>query len=75
MRERVELLTINEWCTRYGIKVKNPCGFKVRTPNGFRIKKNQVWDTKYTKGQFRKGIKRSWITVKTEKGLAFLEAM
>ena len=60
-------LTIKEWCLRYGIKVINPKGFKGR--------KNQIWGNKYKEWQFREGIKGSYISVNTEKGLAYLEAM
>lgn len=65
MYREVELLTLKEWCTRYGIKIIEPKGFR-------NTKKNRVWNNKYTKGQFRRGLKRSYINVKTEKGLAFL---
>ena len=65
MQKDIELLTISEWCTRYGIKVIDPKGFK-------NTRKNRVWNNKYTKGQFKRGLKRSYITVNTEKGLAFL---
>ena len=62
-----ELLTIKEWCLRFGLKVINP--------KGFRGKREQILSRKYTKRQFERGIRRSYITVNTEKGLAFLEAI
>lgn len=65
MYKKSELLTIKEWCLRFGIKVINP--------NGFKGRKNQIWNKKYTKRQFERGIKRSYITVNTDKGLEFLE--
>lgn len=65
MHREIELLTIHEWETRYGIKVLNPKGFG-------NTKKNRIWNNKYTMGQFKRGLKRSYITVNTEKGLTFL---
>lgn len=67
MFRRQELLPIKDWCTRFGIKIIKP--------NGFKGSRNQVWNKLYTKRQFEKGIKRSYISVNTKKGLAFLEAM
>lgn len=62
-----ELLTIKDWCTRFGIKIIKPSGF-----DGNR---SRVWSKLYTKKQFEDRIKRSYISVNTEKGLAFLEAI
>lgn len=62
-----ELLTIQEWCLRYGLKVLKP--------NGFKGRRAKVINRLYTKRQFEKGIKKSYITVNTEKGLVFLEAI
>lgn len=67
MYKKPELLTIKDWCIRYGIKVIKP--------NGFKEKKNKIWNGVYTKRQFERGIRRSYITVNTKKGLAFLEAI
>lgn len=59
--------TIKEWCEIFGIKIIKP--------NGFKEKKSKVWNKLYTKREFEKGIKRSYISIKTEKGLAFYEAI
>lgn len=61
------LLTIKEWCLRFGIKVKKP--------NGFYGKRSKVWNYKYTRRQFERGIMRSYITINTEKGLEFWESL
>ncbi len=67
MERKIEQLTVKDWCTRFGIKVVKP--------SGFRGAKNKVLSRLYTSKQFKRGIKASYITAKTEKGLAFLEAL
>jgi len=67
MYKKPELLTIKEWCLRFGIKIIKP--------NGFKGKRNQVWNRLYTLKQFKRGLKKSYITVNTEKGLAFIQAI
>lgn len=67
MYKRIEKLTIKDWCTRFGIKIIKP--------NGFRGQKNKILNRQYTEKQFRRGLKASYITVNTEKGLAYLEAI
>lgn len=67
MYKEKELLTIKEWCTR--------CGIKIIKPNGFKGQKNKILNRKYTEKQFKKGLKTSYISINTEKGLAYLEAI
>lgn len=67
MERKPELLTIKDWCTRLGIKIIKP--------SGFRGTRNKVLSRLYSLKQFRKGIKASYITVNTEKGLAFMETI
>ncbi len=67
MYKMPEMLTIREWGLRYGIKVIKP--------NGFRGTKQRVWNRTYTKRQFERGLRKSYITVNTEKGLAFIQAI
>lgn len=62
-----ELLKIKDWCIRYGIKIKDPRGFKGR--------RNNIYNRLYTRRQFGEGVKRSYIVVKSEKGLDFLESI
>lgn len=58
--------TIKQWAEIAGIKVIKP--------NGFKGQKNKIWNNLYTEKQFKKGIRKSYITIKTEKGLAYLKA-
>ena len=67
MYKGIERLQIKEWCTRFGIKMIKP--------NGFSGPKNKILNKKYTERQFKKGLKASYITVNTEKGLAYLKAI
>lgn len=60
--------TIKEWELDKGIKVKNPLGF-IKENGG---KKNSIYSNKYTDRSFRRCSKSSIITVKTEKGLSFI---
>lgn len=66
MREPKRRLTIKEWELETGIKVINPKGFT--NWNG----KSRIKTSKYTKEQFRRGIEKSIITVKCEKGIEFI---
>ena len=56
--------TIKEWETETGIKVKEATGFKGS--------KSKIKTNKYTKEGFRKGVERSYITIKCEKGIEFM---
>ena len=56
--------TIKQWELELGIKVKNLKGFKG--------KKSSIKSKEYTRDAFRAGIEKSEISVKTEKGLEFL---
>lgn len=56
--------TIKQWELELGIKVKNLKGFKG--------KKSSIKSKEYTRDAFRTGIEKSEISVKTEKGLEFL---
>lgn len=56
--------TIKQWEIQSGIKVLNP--------KGFRGAKNKVRNRKYSQGEFRRGLKRSYISIKTNKGLEFI---
>lgn len=64
-KKYIERLIIKDWATRVGIKIKEPCGFKG--------KKSKIWNYKYTENQFKEGLKNSYITVNTQKGIAYLE--
>ena len=57
--------TIKEWELETGIRVNNP--------KGFRGQKSKLHTNRYTKEGFRLGLEKSVISVKTEKGLLFLE--
>ena len=48
-------------------------GIRVNSTKGFLGQKNRIHTTKYSKEAFIQGIKKSEITVKTQKGLEFLE--
>ncbi len=56
--------TIREWEVESGIKVKNS--------KGFYGQKNKILNTKYTREAFLLGIKKSIISITTEKGLDFI---
>lgn len=56
--------TIKQWELESGIKVLNP--------KGFRGPRNKVYNKKYSQGEFRRGLKRSYISIKTNKGLEFI---
>lgn len=56
--------TIKNWEIESGIKVKDPKGFKG--------KRNKILNMKYTKEAFLIGIKKSIISIVTEKGLDFI---
>lgn len=60
--------TIKEWELEKGIIIKNPLGF-VKENRG---KKNSIHSNKYTEGSFRRCAINSTITVKTQKGLDFI---
>lgn len=59
---------IKEWELELGIKIKNPLGF-IRENKG---NKNKIYSNTYTDRSFRRCAKNSFITVKTEKGLDFI---
>lgn len=59
--------TIKEWELELGIKVVKP--------TGFRGQKNKIHNNKYTGKAFKRGVKSSIITVKTEKGLEFINSI
>lgn len=69
MREPKRRQTIKEWELETGIKVIDPKGFT--NWNG----KSRLLTNRYTKEQFRKGLEKSIITVKTQKGLDFLQGL
>lgn len=69
MREPKRKQTIKEWELELGIKVVDPKGF-TNWDGRSRIKTN-----KYTKEQFRKGLEKSIISIKTEKGIRFYEGI
>lgn len=62
-----EVKTIKEWELETGIKIIKP--------NGFRGEKNKLHSNKYTKKAFKRGVKKSFITSKTEKGLEFIKSL
>ncbi len=45
----------------------------MKNPKGFKGSKNELHNRKYSEREFRRGIKRSYISVKTQKGLEFLK--
>lgn len=57
--------TIKKWKLELGIKVRNLKGFKG--------KKSSIKSKEYTREAFKIGIQKSEISVKTEKGLKFIE--
>lgn len=59
-----ERKTIKEWELESGIKVKDT--------KGFWGKRNEKYTNKYTKEQFRRACRRTNITIKTQKGLDFI---
>lgn len=61
-------MSIKEWELELGIKIKNPIGFIKEN----RINKNKIYSNTYTDRSFRRCAKNSFITVKTEKGLDFI---
>lgn len=67
MREPKRKQTIKEWELEIGIKIIEPKGFT--NWNG----KSRILTNKYTKEQFRRGIEKSIISVKTAKGMEFYE--
>ena len=67
MREPKRRQTIKEWELETGIKVVDPKGFT--NWNG----RSRIITNKYTKVQFRIGIKQSIITIKCDKGIDFIE--
>ena len=69
MREPKRRQTIKEWELETGIKVIDPKGFT--NWNG----KSRLLTNRYTKEQFRKSLEKSIITVKTQKGLEFLQGI
>lgn len=56
--------TIKEWEIETGIRVNNP--------KGFRGRKSNIWNIKYTSEAFRLGLVKSIISIKTQKGLDFI---
>lgn len=62
-----EVKTVKEWELETGIKVINL--------NGFRGERNKLYSNKYTKKAFKRGIKKSFVTAKTEKGLEFINSL
>lgn len=61
-------MSIKEWELELGIKIKNPIGF-IKENKG---NKNKIYSNTYTDRSFRRCVKNSFITVKTEKGLDFI---
>lgn len=57
-------MQIKDWELLKGIELKNT--------KGFDDQKNKIRNKYITKGEFRKGARKSNIVVKTEKGVAFL---
>ena len=60
--------TIKEWELDKGIKIRNPIGFIKES------KKNRIHTNTYTDRSFRRCAKNSVITIKTEKGLQFMNS-
>jgi len=56
--------TIVEWQMMTGIKIHNPSGFKGKRQN--------IYSQKYRENTFRNCARKSYITVRTNKGLKFL---
>ena len=61
MRSTKRKQTIKEWEIETGIKVIDPKGFK------------EGKQGKYTKEGFKRGLERSYITIKCNKGIEFIE--
>lgn len=61
----MERMTIKEWCLFFGIKILNT--------KGFVGAKNKVNNNKYSMIQFRRGLEKSYISVRTQKGLDFMK--
>ena len=64
---KTEKHTIKEWELHTGIKIINP--------KGFYGEKNKINTNLYTQRAFKRGAKASIITVKTEKGIEFLNSI
>lgn len=64
--ESLERLSIKDWEIRSGIKILKP--------TGFWGKNNKKWNKLYTQREFKRNAKSSYISIKTEKGLVFLNA-
>lgn len=64
MREPKRKQTIKEWEIETGIKV--------REPKGFTGAKNKINTNKYTKEGYKRGIEKSYITIKSKKGIEFI---
>ena len=58
--------TIKEWELDKGIKIRKPIGFIKES------EKNKIHTNTYTDRSFRRCAKNSIITIKTEKGLEFM---
>lgn len=64
--KNLERLNIKDWEIRSGVKILKP--------TGFWGKNSEKWNKLYTQREFRRNAKSSYISIKTEKGLAFLNA-
>lgn len=64
---KTERHTLKEWELHTGIKVVNP--------KGFVGDRNKIRTNLYNRRAFKRGIKSSIITIKTEKGLEFLNLL
>lgn len=61
--------TIREWEIEKGIRINKPTGF------GSMLRKHKdVYANTYTEEQFKRGAEKSYITVKTLKGLEFMNS-
>lgn len=58
---------LNNWELEKGILVRKPCGF--------RGSRTEIYSRLYSEKAFRKGIEKSYISIKTEKGLEFMKAV
>ena len=64
---KTERHTLKEWELHMGIEVVNPIGFIGN--------KNKIKTNLYNRRAFKRGIKASIVTVKTEKGLEFINSL
>lgn len=64
---KTEKHTIKEWELNTGIKIISP--------KGFIGERNKISTNLYTRRAFKRGARTSIITVKTEKGIEFLNSI